>query len=291
MYGERLRRIILLLFLVGLCAGASCSADSASSSPLVMGIFPRRSFNDTTRMFLPLARELSQRLGREVRLETAPDFPSFWRGIESGRYDIAHLNQYQYLRAHRELGYRVFGMNKEFHQTSMSAIIVVRRDSPIKSLRDLRGKRILFGGDRTAMLSYIVPTYMLRRAGLRRGDYMEEFAVTPFNTGIAAYYRQADAGTGSNVLLQQDPVKSRIDTSKLRVIAQGHRVAGLPWVAKRALSDEELKRISRALFDLAKTPGGRAILAAAELDAIVPAHDADYNSARRIVRAVLNEAY
>lgn len=282
--------VIVILFIFAATMPAGTCADTATR-PLRMGVFPRRNFNDTMRLFLPLAQELSRRLHRAVRLETTPDFPSFWRAVASGRFDIVHFNQYQYLRAHKEYGYRVFGMNEEFGHRSMRSVILVRRDSQLRSLRDLRGKRILFGGDRSAMLGYIAPTYLLRKAGLHDDDYRKEFATTPLNVGIAMVDRRADAGASSDLLPREGVLRERIDPSKLRILAEGRRIAGLPWALSPRLSKPERKRIARAMLDLGRTVSGRRVLANAELNAIVPARDADYDSARRMIRAVMHEDY
>src|SRR5690606_13999752 len=108
---------------------------------------------DTVSMYTPLARHLSERLKRQVILVTSRDFESFWVGVTEGRYDIVHYNQYHYI--HSTDIYRVVGHNEEFGKGAVAGALYVRKDSGIKDLSQLRGRTIVFGGGKDAMLSYI----------------------------------------------------------------------------------------------------------------------------------------
>lgn len=83
----------------------------AESAPVVFGVFPRWNAQITVRNFAPLARQLERELGRPVRIETDKDFDSFMRRVYAREFDIVHLNQLQYIQAHREADYRAIANN------------------------------------------------------------------------------------------------------------------------------------------------------------------------------------
>ena len=85
-----------------------------SKAPLVMGVFPRRNATTTIKLFTPVTEYLSEKLGREVQLETAKDFRSFWQKVLLQRYDIVHFNQYHYIKTHDKKIYRAILQNEEF---------------------------------------------------------------------------------------------------------------------------------------------------------------------------------
>ena len=174
---------------------------------LKLGIFPRRSAQITERMFRPLSDELSKKLGTKVLLETTHDFASFWDNVANKRYDIVHYNQYHYLKSHNQFGYQVFAQNVEFGHKQIAGAILVRRDSGIETPADLKGKTIVFGGGRSAMQAYITATYLLRQAGLKQGDYFEQFALNPPKACIATYYRKAAAAGAGNYVLELPNIK------------------------------------------------------------------------------------
>ncbi len=285
---RRFREIACLaLFAASLTPAFGSAADDALS----LGVFPRRGAEDTTRLFTPLAQHLATQLGREVRLDVAKDFDSFWQGVSRGRYDIVHYNQYHYVRSHKEAGYQVILKNEEFGQATIAGALVVRRDSGFDSLQDLRGKTIVFGGGRKAMQSYIVATYLLREAGLQPGDYKEHFANRPPNAIFAAYYGQAAAGGTGDKVLQLSVVTRQIDTSELTYLARSPQLPHLPWAVKGNMESTLRQRVQHVLAGLKETPDGRAVLAQAQLTALNIARDEEYDEHRRIIWEALREDY
>ncbi len=263
----------------------------ADDGALVMGVFPRRNATETVRLFSPLAQHLSEVLGREVRLETAHNFAAFWQGVTEQRYDIVHYNQYHYVRTHQQFGYEVIAKNEEFGESTIAGSLVIRNDRGIKSIRDLKGKKIVFGGGPKAMQSYIVATYLLRQAGLKSGDYSEEFAKSPPNAILAAYFDQAAAAGAGDKVLQLPVVTRKVDTAKLTVLARAPQHAHLPWAVKGGMAATLRQTIQQILVDLQETEKGRQILATAKLTGLRAAADKEYDPHRRIIREVLNESY
>lgn len=152
---------------------------SASEHHLKLGVFPQLNPQITTQQFTPLVQYLSKELHRPVQLEVSKDFESFWESVTQERYDIVHYNQYHYVRSARECGYRVILKNEEYGKDSVASVLIVRKDSGIQSIKDLRSKKVVFGDGPSAMVSYIQNTYLLRQAGLQHGDYQREYAISP----------------------------------------------------------------------------------------------------------------
>ena len=257
----------------------------AAEAPLVMGVLPRFSFQDTSKRYTPLARYLRARLNREVSLVTSRDFASFWHGVENERYDIVLYNPYHYIRSAKT--YRVIAHNKEFGRSTMAGALYVRKDSGITTLAQLRGRTVLFGGGEDAMMAYIVPVYMMLQAGLRLDGFESKFAVNPINSVIGVYRRQADAaGSGDNAV-QQPAVKSAINPDELTVLAVSEQLLHLPWAVKHTMPAELRHDIQSVLLDLENTAAGRRVLSAALLTGIGRAEDRDYDPHRKMVRAVM----
>lgn len=278
--------VCALLALAGLAPVAG-----AQEPPLVLGVFPRYNFALTVESFTPLARHLGERIGRTVVIDTSSDFEAFWQGVVDRRYDVVHYNQYHYLRSHRDFGYRVILMNEEFGESTIAGAISVRADGDIRTLADLKGRTVIFGGDRSAMQSYIVATYLLRRAGLKPGDYQEKFANNPPNAHLAVYYGQADAAGVGDRVGDLPALRERIDPGRMKLIGVGERLAHLPWAVHGDLDPKLAERIRAVLIELRATPEGRAILKQAKLSGLVAASDRDFDPHRRIVETVFGEKY
>ncbi len=274
-----LRTLLALVILSG-------SIAFAYADPLVIGIFPRRDAAVTAKYFQPLADYLTKALDRQVILEMSPDFDTFLSRLDKRRYDLVHLNQFDYVKSHDKLQYDAIVQNEEFGEQTIRGAIYVRRDSGIRQLSDLRGKKILFGGGPRAMMSYVVPTYLLRKAGLGQDDYQVAYATNPPNAVLATYLKQADAGGAGEVVRRLPVVTSKIDVDQLDVIAVSEPLPHLPWAVKRELPEALKERLRELLIDLKETTEGTHILEQAHLTAFNPVQDEDYDIHRAIIDTV-----
>ena len=275
-----------------ICSGGLITPITrASDNPIRLGVFPRRNIRVTISLFTPLVQYLEKMLGRKVVIETAKSFSAFWEQVEQQRYDLVHYNQYHYVVSHQHYGYDVILRNKELGQSTIAGSLIVRRDSGINTIADLKGKTILFGGGKTAMQSYISAKWLLMQGGLKSGDYKERFAINPPNTIISTYFKRADASGSGDVVMRLDNVMQRIDISQLKILKKTQQLPQLPWALRRDLEPEFKERIKQVLTDLNSTEEGRKILRSAKLDALIPTVDSDYNEHRKIIRDVYGNNY
>ena len=287
--GGWVRRFVTTLIVMAEMVIAS--PVSAANAELIMGVLPRRNPSEIVGMFNPLAQHLSRELGRPVKLETAPDYRSFWEAVAAGRYHLVHYNQYHYVRSHKKFGYHVIAKNEEAHRSTLAGALVVRKDSALKSLQGLRGKKIVFGGDKQALVSYILPTYLLRQAGLKQGDYSEDFAQNPSNVALTVFFHQADAGGIGDNVFETKAVRDKVDVAQMAHLVTGEPVAHLPWAVRADVPMVERLRIQQILLRVKDAPNGENILKAGALTGLVIAEDSEYNAVRRIIKAVTGENY
>ncbi|HTQ74769.1 MAG TPA: PhnD/SsuA/transferrin family substrate-binding protein [Burkholderiales bacterium] len=269
---------------LALAALAAAGIAQAAEEPLTLSVFPRNNSAETVRQFAPMAAYLGERLGREVTLVTSKNFESFWNAVSVQRYDIVHYNQYHFIRSAQS--YQVIAHSQEFGKNAVAGALYVRKDSGITEVTQLRGRTIIFGGGKDAMLSYIAPRYLLMQAGLKEEDFKTELAVSPPNALIALYHKQADAAGGGELLIEQPVVKNAIDTQQLRVLATSEPLLYLPWAVKRSMPAKLRESIQSLLVHLADSEAGRDVLKAATMTGMERAEDRDYDPHRRMVAAV-----
>ena len=263
----------------------------AGEDPLRLGIFPRRNSKVTHKLFKPMADYLSQQLSRPVILDTSINFEDFWNKLIAEQYDIVHLNQYHYVVARQKHGYEVIGVNSEFGRPTITGSIIVRKDSGINTIADLKGKKIVFGGGPRAMQSYIFASWLLLKGGLKPDDYITEYALNPPNAIKAAYFKQAAAAGSGDAVLMLDVVKKEIDIEQMRYLVRGQHLPHLTWAVKDTLDPDLIDRIKTILFSLKDSEAGRKVLQAARLDDLVEAHDEDFDQHRLIIKEVTGEEY
>jgi phosphonate transport system substrate-binding protein len=260
------------------------ASAARADDKLTLGIFPRLKATETITIYQPLATYLSERLGRPVVLVTSKDFDAFWQGVQAQRYDIVHYNQYHYI--HSAHTYRVIAHQQEFGRQAVAGALFVRTDSGITDVKQLRGKTIIFGGGRDAMMSYIAPRYLLMRAGIGESEFKTEFAVNPPNALLALYHRQADAAGGGDILIDLPAVRNAIDAMQVKLLAATEPLLFLPWAVKRSMPAKLADEIQALLVGLGDNDIGRKVLQSAKVTGMGAAVDKDYDAHRRMTKAV-----
>lgn len=286
-----MKKLVLTWLLGCFALGGIPVTVVAQHEPYIMGILPRTSAKETHSRFLQMARYLSAEIGREVRLETARDFESFWRAVATKRYDIVHFNQLHYIKSKKLYGYDVILKNEENGKVTIAAAIATIKSSDVTTIAQLSGKTISFGGGNSAMVSYIAAKYLLAEHGLASGDYKEEFSLNPPNALLAVYYGQADAAGVGDVAMNMISLSRNIDVDQIVYLAKGEDLPQLPWATKGTMPTGERMAVTNALLRLNTGEKGKQILNQAGLTGLRTAVDADYDICRTMVRRVTNEQY
>lgn len=267
--------------LIVLCAFAPRIAF-AESDPVIFGVFPRWNAQITVRDFTPLAAHLGRELGRSVRIETDKDFDSFMRRVYAREFDLVHLNQLQYVHAHREADYQAIAKTCDNPACTIKAIIVTRRDSKLMKVRDLKGRIIAFG-DPSAMVSHVLAKSLLLESALGPEQYRTIFTRNPPNALLAVYNGEADAAGVGTAVFQQPEIRHRIDIRQLRILAESRPIPHLP-VAVRGDMDVKLAlRIQQTLTGLTRRSKGREILKKMGIERFEAADDYQYALVRNLM--------
>ncbi|UJF34435.1 phosphate/phosphite/phosphonate ABC transporter substrate-binding protein [Paenibacillus hexagrammi] len=126
----------------------------------------------------PLEKLLGDKLGIPVKVSVSTDYNVVIEALASKQVDLGFLPPSNYVVAHDTrkaadllLQATRFGVDDATGQPTKDlvdfykAMIVVKADSPIKELKDLKGKKMGWQGV-TSAAGYIYPGYMLKKAGV-----------------------------------------------------------------------------------------------------------------------------
>ena len=119
---------------------------------LSLYIQPYLPATELVKRFNPLASYLSEKLGTSVHIKVSN---SYGRHIDfSGRdkADISYLGPGPYIKMVEKYGRKPLLVRLEVRNSPVYyGIIVARRDSPIKTSADLKGKKFAFGDQNSTM--------------------------------------------------------------------------------------------------------------------------------------------
>jgi phosphonate transport system substrate-binding protein len=179
---------------------------------------------------------------------------------------------------------------RRFHR----AQILVRKDSGLKTLRDLEGKRLAFV-DPYSVTGFVVGAHLLAKQGVRAGA--TTFVGSHEEVVRQVYSRDADAGAtyddGSPSGGLPVDVRARLQErfpdigDQLIALAKSDPIPNEPVVFRRGLDPALAERLTAALVNLHSQPA--AVEALRALDDIVgfdPASSADYAPLRGVISGI-----
>jgi phosphate/phosphite/phosphonate ABC transporter binding protein len=253
---------------------------------LKFGFTPVLSQTDMRAEFEPLMTYLSDAIGRSVVLYIAKDYGDLRTPIENGQVDIGSFSPFAYVDAQRGGKIRIIAQSILDGAATYRGLIVARKDSGIKSIADLEGKRFAFVDPKSAS-GYVYPRAMLIEKGVNPERYFKEtiFAGSHDNVIAAVLDGRVDAGAIYDGALGVAKAKG-IATDVLVTLSTTDPIPH-DAIAVRAGMDEALARkIQVALVDLDKTEAGRRVIAQSKkkLTGHVVAEDSLFDVVRRTAK-------
>jgi phosphonate transport system substrate-binding protein len=278
-------RRIAALFAVCLLALAAVRAAAgeadAAGGPLVLAVHPYLPAAELTSRFTPLAEALARALGRPVAVRVGRSYAEHVEAIGSDAVDLAYLGPATYVTmvsrygAKPLLARQVIGGDPMLHGE-----IIVREESALRSLQELRDKRFAFG-DPESTMSSVVPLAVLRAAGVPQSALGQAvFLGAHRNVALAVLAGDADAGA------VREDVFVEYAARGLRVLAHQPGVADRLFVASARLPAPDVDTLRRTFLALPESPAGRAVMASLDpaMTALVLARDSDYDNLRALMQ-------
>lgn len=137
----------------------------------VIGVHPLHNPKRLHEIFGPIAEYLSQNIeGVRFKIEASRNYAAFDKKLYSRKFHFALPNPFQTINSFKH-GYSVFA--KMADDENFRGIFLVRKDSNIKNVADLKGHAVSFPAP-TALAATMMPQYYLQKRGI---NVMEDIDV------------------------------------------------------------------------------------------------------------------
>ena len=223
----------------------------ADEQHIQFGIFPYVSPGQLVKFHNPLRAYMEETLGVKVGLVTAPSFKDFVARTKQGKYDIImtapHLGKLAEVQGYKRIAHSM-------HE--VQGIYLVRKDSDIKQLTDLKGKVITLIG-RAAIITQMVE-HQLKSLGMEEGkDYTFRLTRTHNNAMYAPLRGESDASVTGTLLFNKIGEQDR---KNVRVIGKTPVAPGFLVMAGERITEEQRNKLMTALLNYINTPAGKEYL-------------------------------
>lgn len=256
----------------------------AQSQPeqLTLGFMPYMTANQLLEKYTPLAHYLSEEVGIPVTIEVAKDYATHLQQVGEDKLDIAFMGGNTYVVMVDKYGKRPLLARYEIHGVPhFHSMIIVREDSPLEKLADLKGKRVAFGSPHST-LSTLVPLYMLKEAGISLDKLTYDFLSSHENVVYGVLFGEYAAGAMAEELFFE------YQNQGIKALAKSPEVSTHVFITRKDLPKDLRAKLQQALLNLKNHPQGKTVLQAigSEVTGFVEVEDSDYEKLRTILQAV-----
>lgn len=279
-----LRQFSCVLIVSFLICAALLTCDTkqvvARTDEILLGIEPEHNIFDQVKKYRQLAAFLSSQLGIKINLTVMSRYGEVIKRFKAKGLDGAFLSSYTAAMGMRELQLEplVYQVNLNGESRSQGYVFA-RQDSGIKSVEDMKGKRIVFV-DPATMEGYLFPLAFLYENGVSDVNaYFQNqfyFAGSHASAVFAVLDGRADIGTAKDTvfhdLVREDPSIG----NELQIIARSAKVPEVTLCLKSELDSELKEKLKNILLQLDQTKEGQAILREFEALRFIPADKRDF---------------
>jgi phosphonate transport system substrate-binding protein len=241
----------LLLSVLAVTPRPAPVVEEAKPVSLTFGVYQSDKATVMYRSFTPVLESLmasmETRLGRPVDIKLTI-FKSYEDGIESlvkGDVDFVRFGPASYITAKaKQPGIELIAMETESGDKRFKGVVVVQKESPARTLGDLRGKRFAFGDPNSTIGRYLAQAELIK-VGITGRDLKDYQYLGRHDTVVKAV-EIGDFDAGS--VMQQTFEKAN-SKGTLRVLASFDNVTK-PWVARKGFDKPTLEAIQACLYSL-----------------------------------------
>lgn len=283
----KLPRLLLLAILPLMLAG--CGDDetagyepelksdrqvAVSDSVYTFGIHPLHNPNRLHEVFAPMMEYLSANIdGASFKLEASRNYAAYDEKLYAGKFEFALPNPYQTINALKH-GYLVFG--KMGDDDNFRGIILVRKDSGVEKISDLKGKAVSYPAP-TALAATMMPQYYLQSHGLDvMKDLDNRYVGSQESSVMNVFLKDTVAGATWpppwNALVKERPELAE----QLEIKWQTEPLPNNGLVARGDVDAALVERVAELLTNLHYSTQGQVILNRMELSRFERATDATY---------------
>jgi len=177
---------VLFSLLTLVLAGCGTPKLGTADNPIIMSFVPSGDTQQIIASGDQIAKMISDKTGLTIKANVGTDYAAVREAMGANKAHIGWLNTFNYILAHEKYGVDVALVTQRYGATTYKGQIIVRADSGITSLADLKGK-VMCWVDPNSTSGYIIPRITLKANGI---DPDKDFAKT------------VEAGSHNNVVTQ-----------------------------------------------------------------------------------------
>jgi phosphonate transport system substrate-binding protein len=285
-------RVLCALFSIVLIYGCTSSTVQDEKKTYKIGYMICNSEQDTLQRFKPFTAYLSKKLNANFEM-IAIDTSDFTRHIEE--LDFTHTNSLLYLVMHRNHGVEILAAEKNGSLGSRAkGMIIASKKSGITSLKDLKGKTMVFG-PMLGPTSFMAQVDILMKDGIDPDNDLAYYAIPDgsFKHEKVIYgvlFGKYDAGAAPLLDFERMVWDGRIDKDDFTILGESDAMPYCNFGVTQRVDEGFAQRFKEVLLNIKEEDTvefeGQSIrvLERAIVDGYEDVSDADFNGMREMAK-------
>jgi phosphonate transport system substrate-binding protein len=262
---KRLGFVVLAILSVAALTVTGCGQakfpDGTAKEPIVMSFVPSGDTQEIIASGDQIAEMLTEKTGLVVTAEVGTDFAATREAMGAGKAHIGWLNTFNYVLAHEKYGVEVGLVTSRFGLTTYKGQIIVRADSGITTLDDLKGK-VMCWVDPNSTSGYIIPRIMLKANGIDPDtDFSQTIEAGSHNNVVTQVYN-GDCDAGATYADARSSIEGDVPDVKEKVVVLAE-TTDIPNDSVSFIKDlpaETRDKLINSLLEIAQSEEGAAAL-------------------------------
>lgn len=272
-----MRLLKLFSMTAALACVTSATAAPSAARELYFGSVAMDIPTAMHRRLKPVTDYLTRELGRKVTLKLSADLSNAADDVARGNVDISYLTPVAYIKAHEDGGVRLIAKTVTKGKSSFKLALVVRKDSPVKSVKELAGQNFAFGDQAAILQRAVVVNAGIRLEQLGSHKFLGHY------DNIARGVANGDFDAG----ILKDTTAYQWEQKGLRILYLSPSLPPYNIVTSRHVPEKLAHAIQQAFLKLnSKNPEHMTIINSLDpgYDGFAVADDAEYNIVRTLIR-------
>lgn len=264
------KQTLLTIIALILLSPSVVAAVPPDEEPLTLGIFPYLSASQMMDQLSPLGKRLEEALGRKIILVSAPDFMTYVERTTKGEYDLVLTAPHMGRLAQTRDGWQLVVQSGQ----KTATVLLVREDSGIDDIEDLRGKKMAVGDRRS--VTYLLAEEALAGKGLILGQDVAIVETATFSNVVqSVFLGEVNVGATPTLLWDKWEYVNAEQHRQLREIFRAQPATPSFLVMARPGTDQKtIKRLRDSLLSFHETEAGRSFFLKSQYESFLAIDEA-----------------
>lgn len=230
---------------------------------------------------------LGERLKKPVELVQRKTYLEVNEMLRTGVIQFALVCTGAYVIGDSDFGMDLVAVPRYLGRTEYYSFIIVKKDSPVREIKDLEGKRIALS-DPLSNSGYFYPIFLIRGMGKDPSQFFGRMLFTySHDSSIRAVLDGiADVAAVDSLIFDYEAAQNERLGSALRVIHKSPAFGINPVVASRRTPQGLVVEVRRILLEMGRDAEGRRILELLRIEDFIEAPPGMYEATKKMILQV-----